>query len=184
MNELCGFAIHRGILACARRRPVEDVHAVIADATLVCCILGISNHDNVGGIFRSARAFGADAILVDNASCDPLYRKAIRVSSGTTLTLPFARGSQSDLLNALTLKGFDLVALAPKATTALAARGSYATGKAALLLGAEGPGLDPEVLRNCRGFRIPMVPTFDSINVAAAASVALYELRRGAANLL
>ena len=93
MDAIAGFHIHRGILAIGRKRDADDPEALIAslpERALVVVLVGLSNHDNVGAIFRNAAAFGADAVLLDETCCDPLYRKAIRVSVGAALKVPFA----------------------------------------------------------------------------------------------
>lgn len=181
MEELCGFDMHRGVLACARRRDLADAALLLPSARLVCVLLGLTNHDNVGGIFRSAKAFGVNAILVSDSCCDPLYRKAIRVSSGSTLTLPYARGTDEALLDVLAAHDFSLLAMSPKAE--LRMEEITPTARTALLLGTEGPGLSDAILRRGRALRIAMRPGFDSLNVAAATSIALYELTRGSTAL-
>ncbi len=93
MDAIAGFHIHRGILAVGRKREADDPETLIASLpkrALVVILVGLSNHDNVGAIFRNAAAFGADAVLLDETCCDPLYRKAIRVSVGAALKVPFA----------------------------------------------------------------------------------------------
>jgi tRNA G18 (ribose-2'-O)-methylase SpoU len=135
--------------------------------------VGLTNHDNVGAAFRNAAAFGAAAVMLDASTCDPLYRKAIRVSAGASLFVPFARsGSPMDLLDALEAEGYTPFALSPRGTTAV---GDVARPpRAAILMGAEGPGLPEDILARCRTVSIPMAPGFDSLNVAAAAAVALH----------
>src|SRR5689334_23793247 len=90
MDRLTGFHIHRGVLAAGRRAEpsVEALIRSLPPAALVVALIGIANHDNMGGLFRNAAAFGADAVLLDDTCCDPLYRKAIRVSVGAALTTP------------------------------------------------------------------------------------------------
>ena len=94
MDAIVGFHIHRGILAHGLRPTDPGAAALLADLparALVLALFGIANHDNMGGLFRNAAAFGADAVLLDATCCDPLYRKAIRVSVGAALKVPFAR---------------------------------------------------------------------------------------------
>jgi tRNA G18 (ribose-2'-O)-methylase SpoU len=137
--------------------------------------MGIANHDNVGGIFRNAAAFGAAAVLLDSGSCDPLYRKAIRVAAGACLTVPFVRGETSaQLLDGLAAAGFEALALSPSGAEPLHAVAP--APRTALLVGAEGPGLPPEILSRCRSVAIPMAAGTDSLNVATAAAIALYGL--------
>ena len=94
MDAIVGFPIHRGMLALGRRRAAPSADELLARLpreALVLVLSAIANHDNMGGIFRNAAAFGADAVILDSDCCDPLYRKAIRVSVGAALTTPFAR---------------------------------------------------------------------------------------------
>lgn len=179
MDAIAGFPMHRGVLAVARRGVEPTLGELLArvdrpNATVVVCV-GLSNHDNVGGVFRNAAAFGADAVLLDAESCDPLYRKAVRVSVGGALRVPFSRGSSAlELLAGLAQAGFELVALSPGGSEELA--DFVPRGKVALLLGAEGPGLPEAILQATRTVRIEMAPGFDSLNVAATSAVALHAL--------
>jgi tRNA G18 (ribose-2'-O)-methylase SpoU len=136
---------------------------------------GIANHDNMGGIFRNAAAFGADAVLLDAACCDPLYRKAIRVSVGAALTVPFARlRPDQDLAQALAGAGLEVVALSPRGAAELC---ELRCGpRVAVLFGAEGPGLAPELLARTRTVRIAMAGDFDSLNVATTSGLVLHQL--------
>jgi tRNA G18 (ribose-2'-O)-methylase SpoU len=119
MDAVVGFHIHRGILAHGVRPLDPGTVALLSGLpprALVVALYGISNHDNMGGLFRNAAAFGADAVLLDARCCDPLYRKAIRVSVGAALKVPFARARASeDLLATLTAAGFVAFALSGRA---------------------------------------------------------------------
>ncbi|HEX2555923.1 MAG TPA: RNA methyltransferase [Microvirga sp.] len=176
MDAIVGFAIHRGILAIGRRGPetsADDLLARLPDRALVLGLVGLTNHDNVGGIFRNAAAFGAGAVLLDPDTCDPLYRKAVRVSVGGSLVVPFARApSASALCDALDRAGFETVALSPAGREFLSA--TARAPRTALLLGAEGPGLPDAILARCRTASIPMAGGFDSLNVATASGIALH----------
>ena len=179
MDAIVGFPIHRGLLGVGRRRAApepEDLLTTLGREALVAVVHGIGNHDNMGGLFRNAAAFGVDAVLLDATSCDPLYRKAIRVSVGAVLITPFARlASEADLLSLLIAQGFEAVALTPSGTQDLA---TYApAAKTAVLFGAEGPGLPSELLRGCKTVRIPMAGGFDSLNVATTSGIVLHHLR-------
>jgi tRNA G18 (ribose-2'-O)-methylase SpoU len=181
MDAVVGFPIHRGILAVARRMPLPPVAECLASLpprALVLGLVGLANHDNVGGIFRNAAAFGADAVLLDETSCDPLYRKAIRVSVGGVLVVPFARSaSASDMVADLQASGFDVLALSPAGADTLdAVKPALRT---ALLLGAEGPGLPAALLARTRTISIPMRSGFDSLNVATTSGIALHHLSGG-----
>jgi tRNA G18 (ribose-2'-O)-methylase SpoU len=181
MDAIVGFHIHRGILAHGLRPADPGAAALLAAApprALALALIGVANHDNMGGLMRNAAAFGADAVLLDPTCCDPLYRKAIRVSVGAALKVPFARlRPGEDLVAALEAGGFAPLALTPGAPERLADMARPA--RAALLLGAEGPGLPADVLARARQVSIPMAAGWDSLNVAAASAVALHELTRG-----
>jgi tRNA G18 (ribose-2'-O)-methylase SpoU len=181
MDAIVGFNIHRGILAHGLTRPDPGAEALLeglGPRALVLALFGIANHDNVGGLFRNAAAFGADAVLLDVDCCDPLYRKAIRVSVGAALTVPFARlPAGEDPLALLERHGFTALALSPKGAEPLARLQRPA--RVAALLGAEGPGLPDDLLRRARTVAIPMAPGWDSLNVAAAGAVLLHALTQG-----
>ena len=178
MDRIVGFPIHRGILAVGRRRVVPTAQALLAGlparaTVLVLC--GIGNHDNMGGLFRNAAAFGVDAVLLDPDCCDPLYRKAIRVSVGATLLIPFAQlGRDEDLVGLLEAAGLTALALSPRGETRLVDLAR--PPRAALLLGAEGPGLAEAVMARARTVSIPMAAGFDSLNVATTAGIVLHHL--------
>jgi tRNA G18 (ribose-2'-O)-methylase SpoU len=178
LDAIAGFPLHRGILALGRSAPMptaSDLLAELGPRALVVVLFGIANHDNVGGIFRNVAAFGADAVILDQDSCDPLYRKAIRVSVGATLMVPFARfQAAEDALDVLTKQGFEPIALSPAGDTPLARLTRPA--RAAVLLGAEGPGLPADVLMRSRKVGIPMAPGFDSLNVATTSGIVLHHL--------
>ena len=173
MDQIVGFPIHRGVLACARKGTPNTSADLLTNAQTVLCLIGLSNHDNIGACFRNAAAFGADAVLLDQSCGDPLYRKSIRVSSGTTLTLPFAQElAGDDLLDTLTAAGFDIWCLTPR-TEATAINTLTRPEKLALVLGPEGPGLSDRLIMRGRPVRIPMTDGFDSINVATAGAIAM-----------
>jgi tRNA G18 (ribose-2'-O)-methylase SpoU len=185
LDGIVGFHIHRGVLAACERRPVPSAEELLASLApgprTVVVLEALTNHDNVGGVFRNAAAFGADGVILDPPSCDPLYRKAIRVSVGGTLTVPYARcASVGAVLGALRAAGFTAVALTPCATASdIRAWRPPADRpeRVALLLGTEGTGLSPAVLAAADvRMRIAMAPGIDSLNVAAAAGIALHEL--------
>ena len=177
MDEVVGFPIHRGILAVGRRpaRDASDLIASLPAGALVVALVGIANHDNMGGIFRNAAAFGADAVLLDETCCDPLYRKAIRVSVGAALTIPFARvGEATGLIATLDGAGFETVALSPRGGTELG--DLRPASRVAALFGAEGPGLPETILARTRAVRIAMAGDFDSLNVATTSGIVLHHL--------
>jgi tRNA G18 (ribose-2'-O)-methylase SpoU len=176
MDAIVGFHIHRGILAIGRRGPMPpaaDLLASLPPRALVLGLVGIANHDNMGGIFRNAAAFGADAVFLDETCCDPLYRKAIRVSVGGCLKVPFARGGDGlNLIGTVQEAGFTTYALSPAGRDDL--KQLERPARAALVLGAEGPGLPDEVLAKARTVRIAMAGGFDSLNVATSSGIALH----------
>jgi tRNA G18 (ribose-2'-O)-methylase SpoU len=178
MDAIVGFPIHRGILAVARRAPlplVEEFLAGLPAEALVLGLVGLANHDNVGGIFRNAAAFGAQGILLDQESCDPLYRKAVRVSVGGALVVPFTRTASAEaMVRALEAASFDIIALSPSGKEILSQ--VKPARRTALLLGAEGPGLPADLLAHTRTVSIPMSGGFDSLNVATTSGIALHHL--------
>ncbi|MFG1479222.1 RNA methyltransferase [Xanthobacter sp. V4C-4] len=178
MDAIVGFPIHRGILALGVARqevPAQALLAGLGERALVVAVSGIANHDNMGGIFRNAAAFGADLVLLDRACCDPLYRKAIRVSVGASLIVPFARLADADaMLAALAAAGVGVVALSPSGRERLSA--VVPPPRVAALFGAEGPGLPTRVLAAARTVAIPMAPGFDSLNVATTSGIVLHHL--------
>lgn len=179
MDAVAGFPIHRGLLGLGRRAAAEPAHALLArlpERALVLVLVGIANHDNMGGLFRNAAAFGADAVLLDETSCDPLYRKAIRVSVGACLTVPFAGAPQAELPALLADGGFETLALSPRGETPLERLGR--APRAAVLMGAEGPGLPKALMDKARTVSIPMAGGFDSLNVATASGIVLHHLTR------
>ncbi|MFL5296533.1 MAG: TrmH family RNA methyltransferase [Phenylobacterium sp.] len=180
MDQVVGFPIHRGVLAAGDRveTGVDALLAGLPARALVVALAGIANHDNMGGLFRNAAAFGADAVVIDATSCDPLYRKAIRVSVGAALTVPFARvGTAMEMTAQLEAAGFEVLALSPAGGVELAE--VEPPVRAAVLFGAEGPGLPPEVLARARSVRIDMAGGFDSLNVATASGIVLHRLAAG-----
>ena len=178
MDTIAGFHIHRGILAIGRRRAVPtamELLEAVPERALVLVLVGISNHDNIGSIFRNAAAFGAAAVFIDPTCCDPLYRKSIRVSVGGVFRVPFARfdgtaGFAQNLLD----HGFRSVALSPRGTTDI--RDIANKDRMALFLGTEGDGLPAALLSTMQTVRISIAPDFDSLNVAATSAIALHRL--------
>ena len=178
MDAVVGFPIHRGVLALGRRRVISSADELLAGLgaeALVLVLCGIGNHDNMGGLFRNAAAFGVDAVLLDADCCDPLYRKAIRVSVGASLITPFARVERSrDLAQMLEAAGVRPVSLSPSGRTTLAAL--RRAPRMAVLMGSEGPGLSADLLARTHTVAIPMAPGFDSLNVSTTAGIVLHHL--------
>lgn len=182
LDAIAGFHLHRGILALGRKpapRTLDPCLAGMGPDAVVVAACGIGNHDNMGGLFRNAAAFGADAVLLDAQCCDPFYRKAIRVSVGAVLRTPMVLGLDAlTMVDGLKAAGFEVMALTPGAREPLdrAPRG----GRVAILLGPEGPGLAPEVIARCRAIGILMSGGFDSLNVSVASGIALHHFARRA----
>ena len=183
MDAIAGFPIHRGILAYGERAAAISAGELLgaipsAENAVILALFGISNHDNIGGLFRNAAAFGAQAVLLDPTCCDPLYRKAIRVSVGAALDVPFARlAAGEDPLSLLDRNGFTALALSPAGATRLVDLPRIA--RAAVLLGTEGPGLPEAVLARAKAVGIPMAGAFDSLNVAVTGGIVLHHLAFG-----
>ncbi|MFD2236101.1 TrmH family RNA methyltransferase [Aureimonas populi] len=175
-DAVAGFPVHRGVMAHAVRRPEKrplSLPAMTARGALFTVAAGISNHDNMGAIFRNAAAFGVDAVILDETSCDPLYRKAIRVSVGSVLRVPFIRlGAVEQIVEELEGLGVECLALAPGASVPL--QRWRPAPSSALFLGAEGEGLPPAVWTRMKALRIEMAPGLDSLNVAHCAAIALH----------
>lgn len=181
LERITGFHLHRGMLACFARRPVLSPGDVLAGARRAVVVESVNNPTNLGIIVRCAAALGSDALLLDDTSCDPLYRRSSRVAMGAVFALPYARlGRFPQGLRTLKSHGFRLVALTPDPTARPIDRFSAAADeRIGLLFGAEGPGLQAETLNFCDDLvRIPMDGGVDSLNVASAAAIALWCLNR------
>ncbi|MDH6243058.1 tRNA G18 (ribose-2'-O)-methylase SpoU [Mycobacterium sp. OTB74] len=179
MAEVVGFHLNRGVLAAARRPAELSIPDVLAGARTVAVLEGVNDHENLGSIFRNAAGLNVDAVVFGAGCADPLYRRAVRVSMGHALLVPYARAaSWPDDLKLLKDKGFRLVAMTPGAGSVPLARalGPLSGEKVAVLVGAEGPGLTERTMRACDvRARIPMSRGTDSLNVATAAALAFYE---------
>ncbi len=184
IEAVVGFKMHRGVLGCGQRVPSASARALLGTLPTgtqrLVLAEAVSNTDNMGAIFRNVAALGGAAVLLDHQSCDPLYRKAIRVSSGQTLALPFSRGGQIlELIEAVRDEGFVVAALTPSAEAVPIMDWGDRPEKIALMVGAEGPGLSAAALTAADlAMSIPMAPTVDSLNVATSLAVAMYGLQR------
>ena len=179
VNSVSGFHLHRGAVASADRKVLPDAASLAAGADLVVVTEGLNDHENLGALFRNAAAFGAEAVLLDPTTADPLYRRSIRVSVGQVLRMPFARAAPwPGVIEELVQRGFEVLALTPS-TDAEDLECVQRRPRQAVLVGAEGPGLSEAALAAAdRRVRIPLVPGVDSLNVATAAAVALHHLSR------
>lgn len=174
---ITGYTLTRGVLCAMRRRPRPSVGEVCRDARRVAVIDSVVDTTNIGAIFRSAAALGIDAVLLTPTSCDPLNRRAVRVSMGSVFLVPWTW--IDDPQQELSRLGFRTAAMAltddsvPLGDPVLAAE-----PKLAVILGTEGDGLSPKVIAGADYVvRIPMAHGVDSLNVAAASAVAFWELR-------
>ena len=179
MARVVGFHLNRGVLAAALRAPEPTVCQVADGANTVAVLEGVNDHENLGSIFRNAAGLGVDAVVFGSGCADPLYRRAVRVSMGHALLVPYARTSRWPAdLQLLRDKGFRLLAMTPsdEAQSLPAAMATACEQRVAVLVGSEGPGLSKAALRAADlRIRIPMSGGTDSLNVATAAALAFYE---------
>ena len=179
LTELTGYVLHRGLIAAMHRPALPEPAALLADARRILILENVTDPTNVGAIFRSAGAIGADAILVTPRCSDPFYRRAIRVSMGTVLQVPWTRvGDWASTRRLLGETRFHVAALA-LTEDAVSLRDFHGEqhDRLALLLGAEGEGLTAEALAAADSVvQIPMKHGIDSLNVAAASAVAMWAL--------
>jgi len=182
MAQVVGFHLNRGVLAAARRVPEPSVAEVVDGARTVAVLEGVNDHENLGSIFRNAAGLGVDAVVFGSGCADPLYRRAVRVSMGHVLLVPYARATDwpADLVT-LKERGFRLLAMTPhrEARELPEAMTAVRDERIAVLVGAEGPGLTAAAQRlSDVRVRIPMSRGTDSLNVATAAALAFYERAR------
>ncbi|MGV8883899.1 MAG: TrmH family RNA methyltransferase [Rhodoglobus sp.] len=179
LAELTGYVLHRGLIASMHRPPLPAVGDLLRDARRIVVLENVVDPTNVGAIFRSVAAIGADAVLVTPRCSDPYYRRAIRVSMGTVLQVPWTRvGEWPEARAQLVASGFHIAALALRDdSVTLREFAADPPERLALVLGAEGDGLTAEALAAADTIvRIPMAHGIDSLNVAATAAVAMYAL--------
>ncbi|MDT5402648.1 MAG: hypothetical protein QOK33_5879 [Mycobacterium sp.] len=185
MAEVVGFHLNRGVLAAAPRPGELTVAEVLDGARTVAVLEGVNDHENLGSIFRNAAGLDVDAVVFGTGCADPLYRRAVRVSMGHALLVPYAWAADWPReLDTLRDNGFHLLAMTPNpaARTLAEALSELADVKVAMLVGAEGPGLTEHAMRASDvRVRIPMSRGTDSLNVATAAALAFYERARVAA---
>ena len=181
LEAVTGFHVHRGVLASLHRRPLPSAAEILATAQRVAILEDINNHTNLGAIFRGAAALGMDAVLLSPTCADPLYRRSVRVSMGEVFAVPYAKLEPwPAALDDVRAAGFTVIAMTPAADAVpLQDLDLKARAKPALLLGAEGPGLSAKALSGSDVLAaIPMRRGVDSLNVAAAAAVAFWEVCR------
>lgn len=191
MKRLIGFDLTRGALGAFRRPALPSVESVVGKGRRIAVLENITNHTNVGAIFRSAAALGIDAVLVTPECYDPFYRRAVRVSMGAVFQIPWTRIGDEDTVSggkgAWATSGIPFLHDLGFKTAAFALSDDSvplddprlsAEKRLALVFGTEGDGLAPETLARCDyTVRIPMAHGVDSLNVAAASAVAFWELR-------
>lgn len=178
LASLTGYTLTRGVL-CAMRRPApREVEEVCADAHRVVVIDGVVDTTNIGAIFRSAAALGIDAVLLTPTSCDPLNRRAVRVSMGSVFLLPWTWVDNP--VRQLASLGFRTAAMAlTDNSVSIDHPALKDEPRLAIIMGTEGDGLSSEVIAQTDYVvRIPMYHNVDSLNVAAASAVAFWELRK------
>ncbi|OIH84385.1 rRNA methyltransferase [Arthrobacter sp. UCD-GKA] len=180
LEAVTGFHLHRGALAAMHRPAPLELAEVLRTASRVAVLEDMVDHANLGAIFRSAAALGLDAVLLTPRSADPLYRRAVRVSMGAVFQVPWVRlESWPGDLQALSAAGFQVAAMElTDRAERIDAVAALEIPRLALVLGTEGAGVSDAVLEAVdRHVMIPMRPGMDSLNVAAAAAVAFWELR-------
>ncbi len=181
LEKLTGYTVNRGIL-CAMGRPAPlMIEQVCAGARRLAILEDITDSTNVGAVFRSAAALGMDGVLLTESCCDPLNRRAVRVSMGTVLQVPWATmtGWPGDAMARLHEMGFRTAAMAlSDDSVPIDDSDLKAEPRLAIVLGTEGDGLAARTVAACDyTVRIPMAHGVDSLNVAAAGAVAFWELR-------
>ena len=179
---ITGLPLHRGCLALVERPAPIASCEILRDARTIVVLEGVTNADNVGGVFRNVAAFGADGVMLSPTCCDPFYRKAIRTSMGATIRVPFSRIDEwPDGLADVRATGFTLVALSPRqpSTTLDEFVASERPARVALLIGTEGKGLSDEARSAADvSVRIPISDAVDSLNLAVASGIVLSRLRK------
>lgn len=181
LDTIVGFPLHRGCLAICQRPELPPVELLLRGTKTVMVLDDVVDPDNIGSVFRHVAGFGADAVVLSAHAGDPLYRKSVRASMGWVLEVPYARlATPETLLPSLHDLGFVTIALTPRRdapTLRSVVDGLGPTHRVALLLGAEAPGLSDSIIANATyQARIPMTEHVDSLNVATAGALALYEL--------
>lgn len=177
LEKLTGYKLTRGVLCEMHRPALADLDAVCKGAHRIALLESIADPTNIGAIFRSAAALGIDAVLLNNTCCDPLYRRAVRVSMGTVFQIPWTRLDSIDRLRTM---GFKTAAMALNDNSvSIEDACLLSEDKLAIVIGNEGRGLAEETIASSDyTVRIPMSHGVDSLNAAAASAVAFWQLRR------
>lgn len=178
LSQITGYTLTRGVLCAMRRRPLPLLEDVCRNASIVCVLQSVTDTTNIGAIFRSASALGVDAVILSADTCDPLNRRAVRVSMGTVFTVPWTIVEKP--VEELKSLGFKTAALALK-DNAIGLEDAILKkqDRLAVIFGTEGDGLPRDVIDGCDYVvKIPMSHGVDSLNVASAAAVTFWELRK------
>lgn len=187
MSKITGYHLTGGILSAMKRRELPDHHEIIRNSRRIAILVDIENPTNIGAIFRSAAALGMDALLLSSDSCDPLYRRSVRVSMGSVFQIPWTvidKECECRLFDDLKEFGYTTfaTALADDAEKLNHINGGWGE-RTAVLFGSEGTGLSDHLIEKCdRRLTIPMSRNVDSLNVAAASAVVFWELNRDKAD--
>ena len=178
-EQVTGYHVHRGAIASMQRKPLPEVDDLLLTGRRIAVLEGLTDHANIGAVYRSAAALGVDALLLSPDCADPLYRRAVKVSMGAVFTVPYAvLESWPQDLEKVRRAGYDILALTPHHDAVpLAEVSEERLRRCAVMLGSEGHGLSPEALRAADEWvRIPMSHGIDSLNIAAAAAISFYAL--------
>ena len=186
LTRMTGFELTRGALCAMHRPTLPSVEELVRDARRIAVLEAVADSTNIGALFRSAAALGIDAVLITPTCCDPLCRRAVRVSMGTIFQVPWTRIGQvpedwpSNGLHRLNALGFKTVAMAlTDKSVSIDDEKLKNEEKLAIILGTEGDGLSKSTIASCDyTVRIPMKHNVDSLNVAAAGAVAFWELTK------
>ncbi|WP_017973134.1 TrmH family RNA methyltransferase [Actinopolyspora halophila] len=178
LAKIVGFHLNRGVLAVADRPPETDPAWLIENSRRLAVLEGVVDHENLGAMFRNAAGLGLDGVLLGRGCSDPLYRRSVRVSMGHVLRVPFARLDDWPAdLGLLEAAGFRVAALAPRSGSVPVGKADLSSGKVAVLLGSEGPGLSEQALDAADlTVGIPMARGVDSLNVAASAAIVFHAM--------
>lgn len=176
ISAIAGYPVHRGLLATFNRKPKQAVESILSLEGQLVLLEGLTDLENVGTIFRTAAALGISGILLDSTAPDPLFRRCLKASMGATLQLPFARYQNTREL--IDSKGSrQLIGLMPDSAETINRKNI--AGNEILAFGSEGNGLSDELLNACEArFSIPMFNDVNSLNVGAAAAIAIWEFQQ------
>lgn len=176
MKDIIGYSLTGGVLCAMRRRPLPEIRQFISSHERIVVLDDVENPTNVGAIFRSAAALGADGIILTKGSADPLYRRAARVSMGCVFQIPWTYAKE-DFMPYLKEAGFETFALALSDEAVSIKNCANHNEKSAVILGNEDHGISEEILSACdKTVMIPMKRGVDSLNVAAASAIAFWTL--------